>query len=141
MAGRQRGDSGSPDEVWRRFVEDCGDAPYVRAPREPSARERAAGARVVAEPVDAVGELWRREETGDATAWRDLDGRGRRRLVLRALGAAAAVVLFLLVASGGPTGGGNGYETPGGSVVQQSEESPLERPTSAEEPPDGTGSE
>ncbi|MFD0318735.1 hypothetical protein [Streptomyces flavalbus] len=137
MASRERGDDdgGASDEVWRRFAEDCRRSPAAGAPREPSARERAAGARVEAPgPVDAVGELWQPDDARDAPAWRELDGPGRRRLVCRALGAAAAVVLFLLVASGGPGSEREKYETPGGSLVQQSEDAPTERPTTAEEP-------
>ncbi|MEU3252491.1 hypothetical protein [Streptomyces sp. NPDC006997] len=141
MASRERGDDsgGAPDEVWRRFAEDCRRSPATGVPREPSARERAAGARVAAPgPADAVGELWQPDDARETPAWRDLDGPGRRRLVCRALGAAAAVVLFLLVASGGPGSGREGYETPGGSMVQQSEDAPTDRPTTAESPPEGT---
>ncbi|MFE6287213.1 hypothetical protein [Streptomyces sp. NPDC057877] len=141
MARREHGDNGGvPDEVWRRFAEACRAPGGPRAPREPSARERAAGARVEPEPVEAVGELWRPAEARDAPAWRELDGRGRRRLVYRALAAAAAVVLFLLVVAGGPGSGPDGYETPGGTTVQQSEDAPAERPTTAEELPDAPGS-
>ncbi|WP_030379149.1 MULTISPECIES: hypothetical protein [unclassified Streptomyces] len=146
------GGAAIPEGVWTRFAHDDERAIAESAPREPSARERAEGARVRTrtdragsggagavtggpgaaggsggggwEPADAVGELWRPEEWRAGPAWRDLDARARRRRIARLLGAAAAVVLLWTVASRAPVGARDGYR-PDGSRVEQSEDAPF----------------
>lgn len=140
------GGTAIPEGVWTRFAHDDERAIAESAPREPSALERAEGARVGThagrdgsggaaavtggpdgggwEPADAVGELWQPEEWRAGPAWRDLDARARRRRIARLLGAATAVVLLWTVASRAPVGPRDGYR-PDGSRVEQSENAPL----------------
>ncbi|MDX3757978.1 hypothetical protein [Streptomyces sp. AK02-04a] len=141
MAAEDPGQGGTPDEgatvppisdtVWRRFLGDTEQAIRASAPREPSARERAAGSRpdpadshglrqerredAPAEPrsasFDAVGEVWQPEERRPAPAWRDMDGPTRWRRVGHVLATVAAV----LVAAGALSQASSRSDTPGGT--------------------------
>ncbi|MHC3469522.1 hypothetical protein ACYF6T_12475 [Streptomyces sp. 7R007] len=163
MAERQPGSSGEhfdedgaspvPDQVWQRFLEDSDSSILGSAPREPSARERAALARLraldvpaVQRPsewrpgggdrdavaVEAVGELWQPEDLRPGPAWHELDQRGRRRRGARVLGTIVAVVALvgaLSQLSAGSTS--ETYGDDGDTASQQSEESSEPLPTAA----------
>lgn len=140
-----------PDEVWQKFLEDSERAIRDFAPREPSARERAALVgphrldtgvageqagpgrhprdEARQEEIEAIGELWQPTDVRADPAWRDMDSRARRRRVGRVLGAVAAIVVILGPASRLPTGLGNGYGRQGDATLQQSEDAPDDLPT------------
>ncbi|MDQ0711188.1 hypothetical protein QFZ55_000640 [Streptomyces luteogriseus] len=105
-----------PDEVWLRFLADSESAIRLSAPREPSARERAAGRQL--QPPHAVGDLWQPEDLWVRVAWRDLDRRSKVRRAGRVVATAAAVALALGAWSQLSTGAGTGHR-PGGSTVRQ----------------------
>ncbi|MGP2437216.1 hypothetical protein [Streptomyces sp. JW3] len=137
MSGAGAGSGGTPDEVWQKFLTDSEDAIRASAPREPSARDRTPGWRpppAATGPTEAVGELWRPDDTEPEPAWRELDGRGRLRRVARVLVTAAAVVVALTVwsqltsDSQAPSGG------PGDSLVERLENAPAGLPTAAPAP-------
>jgi hypothetical protein len=107
-----------PDEVWLRFLADSESAIRLSAPREPSARERAAGRQL--QPPHAVGDLWQPEDLWVRVAWRDLDRRSKVRRAGRVVATAAAVALALGAWSQLSTGAGTGHR-PGGSTVRQVE--------------------
>jgi hypothetical protein len=125
------------DEVWQRFLED--DEQAIRlAPKEPSARQRAARAgrpvtddNVAAHAAGFVGEAWQ-PTAHDAPAllpWQDADSRERRRQMGRVLGALAVLLLFLTAAGRGPNGSSPADgTTPGGVMLQQSEATPSAQP-------------
>ncbi|MER6016375.1 hypothetical protein [Streptomyces bluensis] len=131
--------------MWQRFLEDNERTIRDSAPKEPSAKERTAllrlnavdnterehaphQRRVTAETEqhrqEAVGELWQPEETTAGPAWRDMDGRTRRRRVGRALGTVAAVVMVLGAVAHLSTGSGTPAETDGEATSMQSEDVP-----------------
>lgn len=104
---REDGVPSLPDDVWQRFLMDSEQAIRTSAPREPSARQRAAG-RSPEQPgpprpsrmsrpdtPDAVGDLWRPDDPWEGPAWRDLDARARLRRIGRVVGTAAAIALTL----------------------------------------------
>ncbi|MFJ8050249.1 hypothetical protein [Streptomyces luteogriseus] len=107
-----------PDEVWLRFLTDSESAIRLSAPREPSARERAAGRQL--QPPRAVGDLWQPEDLWVRVAWRDLDRRSKVRRAGRVVATAAAVALALGAWSQLSTGAGTGHR-PDGSTVRQVE--------------------
>ncbi|MFD5741151.1 hypothetical protein ACFXJM_19090 [Streptomyces massasporeus] len=107
-----------PDEVWLRFLTDSESAIRLSAPREPSAKERAAGRQL--QPPHAVGDLWQPEDLWVRVAWRDLDRRSKVRRAGRVVATAAAVALALGAWSQLSTGAGTGHR-PGGSPVRQLE--------------------
>ncbi|CAL9360096.1 hypothetical protein SUDANB108_00641 [Streptomyces sp. enrichment culture] len=112
--GEPDGVPSPPDEVWLRFLTDTESALRASAPREPSARERAAGRPV--QPPQAVGDLWQPEDLWVRVAWRDLDRRARARRVGRVVATAAAVALALGAWSRLATGTG---DRPGDATVRQ----------------------
>ncbi|MGI5423460.1 hypothetical protein [Streptomyces sp. CA-179760] len=122
------GRQGTPDEpdgvfslaedVWRRFLSDTEDAIRASAPREPSARERAAGRQF--QPPHTVGDLWQPEELWVRVAWRDLNRRAKARRVGRVVATAAAVAVALGAWSQLSTGAGTGHQ-PGTGTVRQVE--------------------
>ncbi|EFL29935.1 predicted protein [Streptomyces viridochromogenes DSM 40736] len=114
----QDGTSPVPDEVWLKFLTDTEYAISASAPKEPSARERAAGRRP--QPSHAVGDLWQPEEPWVRASWRDLDRRAKARRVGRVAATAAAVALALGAWSQLSTGAGTG-ERPGTGTVRQVE--------------------
>ncbi|MFH8498644.1 hypothetical protein [Streptomyces coeruleorubidus] len=107
-----------PDDVWLRFLTDSEHAIRASAPREPSARERAAGRRL--QPPHTVGDLWQPEDLWVRVAWRDLDRRARVRRVGRVVATAAAVALALGAWSQLSAGAGTGTR-PGTGTVRQVE--------------------
>ena len=107
-----------PDEVWLRFLTDSESAIRLSAPREPSARERAAGRQL--QPPHAVGDLWQPEDLWVRVAWRDLDRRSKVRRAGRVVATAAAVPLALGARSPLSPGAGPGHR-PDGSTVRQVE--------------------
>ncbi|MDI3423467.1 hypothetical protein [Streptomyces luteolus] len=134
---RRDGEPGPPDDVWQRFLHDSEAAIRRTAPKEPSARERAAApVTAVAPPAaggDAVGELWHPRPERERAAWRDLDGRGRLGRTARTVGAAAvfvAVLATVSLLSNAPAPRG---DRPG-VVLQESEPAPTERPTAEVSP-------
>ncbi|MCE7050159.1 hypothetical protein [Streptomyces purpurascens] len=106
------------EEVWRRFLSDTEDAIRASAPREPSAKERAAGRQF--QPPHVVGDLWQPEELWVRVAWRDLDRRAKARRVGRVVATAAAVAVALGAWSQLSTGAGPGHQ-PGTGTVRQVE--------------------
>ncbi|WP_210638345.1 hypothetical protein [Streptomyces sp. GESEQ-13] len=137
---REDGVPSLPDDVWQRFLMDSEQAIRTSAPREPSARQRAAG-RSPEQPgpprpsrmsrpdtADAVGDLWRPDDPWEGPAWRDLDARARLRRIGRVVGTAAAIALALGAWSQLSTGAGAPAEGPGDTVLQQSEEAPVTLP-------------
>lgn len=131
--GPTGGDGGTPpvpDTVWQRFLDDSERAIRRSAPREPSARERAAAA---PEP-DAVGELWQPPELSYGPAWRDLDGPARRRRVGRVLGTIAGAALALSALSLLPAGSGGAPAGPDDATSQRSEDIPEPLPTATASP-------
>ncbi|MFC9682508.1 hypothetical protein [Streptomyces sp. NPDC056948] len=122
------GRQGTPDEpdgvpslaedVWRRFLSDTEDAIRASAPREPSAKERAAGRKL--QPPHTVGDLWQPDELWVRVAWRDLNGRAKARRVGRVVATAAAVAVALGAWSQLSTGAGTGHQ-PGTGTVRQVE--------------------
>ncbi|MEU6912866.1 hypothetical protein [Streptomyces olindensis] len=115
-----------PDEVWLRFLTDSESAIRASAPREPSARERAAGRRP--QPPHAVGDLWQPEELWVRVPWRDLDRGAKARRVGRVVATAAAVALALGAWSQLSTGAGPGHR-PGTDTVRQVEGATARQPT------------
>ncbi|AXE83703.1 hypothetical protein ABZZ16_39540 [Streptomyces sp. NPDC006386] len=115
-----------PDEVWLRFLTDSESAIRASAPREPSARERAAGRQP--QPPHAVGDLWQPEELWVRVAWRDLDRGAKVRRVGRVVATAAAVALALGAWSQLSTGAGQGHR-PGTGTVRQVEGATARQPT------------
>ncbi|MET9760913.1 hypothetical protein ABZ016_17870 [Streptomyces sp. NPDC006372] len=107
-----------PDEVWLRFLTDSEYAINASAPREPSARERAAGRQP--QPSHAVGDLWQPDEVWVRASWRDLDRRAKARRVGRVAATAAAVALALGAWSQLSTGAGS-VDRPGTGTVRQVE--------------------
>ncbi|MDG9712843.1 hypothetical protein [Streptomyces sp. DH10] len=107
-----------PDDVWLRFLTDSEHAIRASAPREPSARERAAGRQL--QPPHTVGDLWQPEDLGVRVAWRDLDRRARARRVGRVVATAAALALALGAWSQLSAGAGTGTR-PGTGTVRQVE--------------------
>lgn len=138
--------SSIPDEVWQRFLEDNERTIRDSAPKEPSARERTALPRphgtandterehahhqrrvtdaAEQDRQEAVGELWQPEETTTGPAWRDMDGRARRRRAGRALMTVAVVVVVLGAASHLSTGSGTPSERDGEATSMQPEDVP-----------------
>ncbi|WP_320773589.1 hypothetical protein [Streptomyces sp. CRN 30] len=125
------GGSGTPDEVWEKFLTDSEDAIRASAPREPSARERtpALPARSPA-TSDAVGELWLPDDPAPEPSWHELDRRARVRRAVRVFATAAAVVLALTVWSRLGTGTGSPAGDPDATTVERVE-APVELPTAA----------
>ncbi|MFJ4979395.1 hypothetical protein ACIP6X_29360 [Streptomyces coeruleorubidus] len=105
-----------PDDVWLRFLTDSEHAIRASAPREPSARERAAGRQL--QPPHTVGDLWQPEDPGVRVAWRDLDRRARTRRVGRVVATAAALALALGAWSQLSAGAGTGTGPETGTVRQ-----------------------
>jgi hypothetical protein len=85
-----------PESTWEKFLTDSEEAILASAPKELSARERAASSADghEAEAGD-VGDLWRRDDAWADPPWRHLDTPERLRRAGRALGAVAALVLLL----------------------------------------------
>ncbi|MBR8639941.1 hypothetical protein KEF29_13145 [Streptomyces tuirus] len=121
-----------PDEVWLKFLTDSEYAIRASAPREPAARERAAGRQP--QPPHAVGDLWQPEELWVRVAWRDLDRRAKARRVTRVVATAAAVALALGAWSQLSTGAGTGNK-PGEGTVRQVEGATARTPTATPFPP------
>ncbi|WDV49317.1 hypothetical protein PV963_02150 [Streptomyces coeruleorubidus] len=115
-----------PDDVWLRFLTDSEHAIRASAPREPSARERAAGRRL--QPPYAVGDLWQPEDLWVRVAWRDLDRRAKVRRVGRVVATAAAMALALGAWSQLSAGAGTGTR-PGTGTVRQVEGATARLPT------------
>ncbi|OUC92870.1 hypothetical protein [Streptomyces swartbergensis] len=107
-----------PDDVWLRFLKDSEPAIRASAPREPSARERAAGRQL--QPPHTVGDLWQPEDLWVRVAWRDLDRRAKVRRVGRVVATAAAVALALGAWSQLSAGAGRDTR-PGTGTVRQVE--------------------
>ncbi|MFJ8467120.1 hypothetical protein [Streptomyces swartbergensis] len=107
-----------PDDVWLRFLTDSEPAIRASAPREPSARERAAGRQL--QPPHTVGDLWQPEDLWVRVAWRDLDRRAKVRRVGRVVATAAAVALALGAWTQLSAGAGTGTR-PGTGTVRQVE--------------------
>ncbi|WP_435282913.1 hypothetical protein [Streptomyces koelreuteriae] len=107
-----------PDEIWLKFLSDSECAIRASAPREPSAKERAAGR--LLQPPHAVGDLWQPEDLWVRVAWRDLDRRAKARRVGRVVATAAAVAVALGAWSQLSTGAGTGSR-PGTDTVRQVE--------------------
>ncbi|MFI9822540.1 hypothetical protein ACIHFC_19035 [Streptomyces sp. NPDC052013] len=133
-----------PEDLWQRFLTDDEHAIRASAPREPSARQRAAGHRPQPpraaddgsgyDAADAVGDLWRPDDPWEGPAWRDLDGRARLRRVCRVAGTAVAIALVLGAWAQLSTGVGGRPEGPGDTVLQQSEDVPADLPTATSLP-------
>ncbi|MGC3003559.1 hypothetical protein ACPF8X_35585 [Streptomyces sp. G35A] len=134
-----------PEDVWQRFLMDDERSIRASAPREPSARQRAAGRRPQPprpdgggergyDGADAVGDLWLPDDPRERPAWRDLDGSARLRRVGRVMVAAAAIALVLGAWSRLSTGAGTADEGPGDTVPQQSEDVPADLPTATSVP-------
>ncbi|MEU9154967.1 hypothetical protein AB0D59_31520 [Streptomyces sp. NPDC048417] len=146
-----------PDAVRRRFLDDTEQAIRASAPREPSAQERAAGVR--SRPTgrtaarrcrraterdsgpnrmgDPVGDLWDPEDPWTATAWRDLDGRGRRRRAGRVLAVVAAIAAVGALAHV-PTRSAFPDGRPDEGITQQSEDVLPDGVPTATGPPTGS---
>ena len=136
-----------PDTVWRKFRDDTEQAIRASAPRELSARERAAaacpdpadaespwkerrgGASSETGPVslDAVGEVWEPEELWPGPEWRDMDGPARCRRAGRTLAAIAAVLVAVGVLSYASSRSSAPGTPPGDATSQQSEEALPDR--------------
>ncbi|MDI3405008.1 hypothetical protein [Streptomyces cavernicola] len=141
---------GLPDDVWQKFLRDSEAEIRRTAPREPSARERAAKAAAsaaaltpteparAAEPAppdpDAIGELWLPRPQREAAHWRDLDSRGRLRRAVRVLGAAAVFAAALALVSLLPNGGSPSPVDRPGIVLQEPKPAPTEQPTAEASP-------
>ncbi|MEV7018346.1 hypothetical protein [Streptomyces sp. NPDC093991] len=136
---REDGVPSLSDDVWQRFLMDSEHAIRTSAPKEPSARQRAAGRSPHPAPqapprpprhdgADAVGDLWHPDDPWEGPAWRGLDGRARLRRIGRVVGTAAAIALALGAWSQLSTGAGTPAEGPGDTVLQQSEEAPVTLP-------------
>ncbi|MFC9504449.1 hypothetical protein [Streptomyces sp. NPDC057002] len=108
-----------PDEVWLRFLSDSEHSIRASAPREPSAKERAAGRRL--QPPHSVGDLWQPEDLWVRVAWRDLDRRAKARRVGRVVATAAAVAVALGAWSQLSTGAGTGHQPGTTGTVRQVE--------------------
>ncbi|MEU9631005.1 hypothetical protein ACFZDB_31675 [Streptomyces luteogriseus] len=121
-----------PDEIWLRFLTDSESAIRLSAPREPSARERAAGRQL--QPPHAVGDLWQPEDLWVRVAWRDLDRRSKVRRAGRVAATAAAVALALGAWSQLSTGAGTGHR-PESSTVRQVEGATARLSTATPVPP------
>ncbi len=132
-----------PDAVWQRFLDDSEGAIRRSAPREPSARERAAaGPGGVPEPAgtpESVGELWQPEDVRPGRAWRELDGRARRRRLAGVVGTAAAIVMVLGAVSYLPHDGAVPAGHPGAVVPRQTEKASDPLPSTSPAVP-GAGS-
>ncbi|ARP71066.1 hypothetical protein LK07_16235 [Streptomyces pluripotens] len=114
-----------PDAVWRRFLTDTDHAIRASAPRKPSTREQATA--LHERSVDAVGELWERRGPWAGPAWRDVDGRARRRRVGHVLGSVAVIALAVSALSCVPAGPGLPGEGPADGTAQRSEDVPPDR--------------
>ncbi|GGV71420.1 hypothetical protein GCM10010277_83280 [Streptomyces longisporoflavus] len=124
------------DETWHRFLTDNERAIRRTAPRELSAQERleAAARRRDAEPpppgpparssFEPVGDLWQPASASEPVSWNAMDGWGRLRLALRALGALAVLVAALAALSRQPTGAIPDPGRPEGVTLQEAEEAP-----------------
>ncbi|WP_432058448.1 hypothetical protein [Streptomyces sp. bgisy022] len=134
-----------PDDVWQRFLMDDEHAIRASAPKEPSAVQRAAApwprpaaaretARRGRRPAEAVGDLWHPDDPWEGPSWRNLDDRARRRRVGRVVGAAAAFALALGAWSQWSTGATPRQDRPGDTILQQSEEAPVELPATTSLP-------
>ncbi|WP_416986050.1 hypothetical protein [Streptomyces sp. T028] len=85
-----------PEGVWLKFLTDSEEAIRRSAPREPSARERAAHRDGTLLPeTDSIGDIWLPDDPWPGPSWRHLDAWARTRRVLRILGAVAALVALL----------------------------------------------
>lgn len=125
------GASSVPDEVWRRFAEDSEGAIRRSAPREPSARERAAGLRVTGEsdaghraagePVRWVGESYDAPQ-GRRRTWRELSGWARLRYVGQVIVTAAVLTVLLLTVSRRPSEPEPGDGRPGDVMLRERED-------------------
>lgn len=115
-----------PDDVWLRFLTDSEPAIHASAPREPSAKERAAGRQL--QPPHAVGDLWQPEDLWVRVAWCALDRRAKVRRVGRVVATAAAVALALGAWSQLSAGAGTGTR-PGTGTVRQVEGATARQPT------------
>ncbi|MCX5006706.1 hypothetical protein OHB05_29400 [Streptomyces sp. NBC_00638] len=149
-----------PDEVWQKFLNDSEHVIRASAPEEPSALQRTTpehraplGADAHCRPgqcrnlirpadsgseqhlQDAVGELWQSEAPAPGPAWKDMDGRARRRRVARALVTVAAILALLKTASYLPTGSDNPSGGSADATSQQSENTPDDPSTATAFPP------
>lgn len=152
------------DEVWQKFLNDSEHAIQASAPEEPSAFQRATpdqraplGADATRWPTecrnlswvahsgsrqhlpDAVGELWQPEEPWRGPAWRDMDGRAKRRRVARGLVTVAAILALLKTASCLPTSSDNPSGRSADATSQQPDDTPDD-PSTATAFPSGPAS-
>ncbi len=147
-----------PDPVWRRFLDDTEQAIRASGPTEPSAQERAAGVRPGPtgrtaarqwlpaternsgpnRPGDPVGDLWSPEDPWTATAWRDLDGPGKRRRASRVLAVVAAVIVAVSALAHVPTRPASPEGRPDDGTTQQSEEVLPDGVSTTTGPPPGS---
>ncbi|MDO0909871.1 hypothetical protein QQM39_03035 [Streptomyces sp. DT2A-34] len=102
--------------MWQKFIEDNETAIRHSAVKE------------------AVGELWQPEDLWSGTAWRDMDGRARRRRIGRAVGVVASVIIVSGTASHLSAGSGDEYEGHRDVTSQQTENSRDELTTVSEQP-------
>ncbi|MEU0436012.1 hypothetical protein ABZ153_31100 [Streptomyces sp. NPDC006290] len=84
---------------------------------------------------DAVGELWQPEEPRPVPAWRDMDGRARRRRVAHALVTVAAILALLKTASCLPTSSDNPSGRSADATSQQPDDAPDGPSTATAFPP------
>jgi len=133
--GRDVGSSGDDGDLWQKLLADNERAIRASAPREPSARERAAaqppfrlGDAPGSHRSEAVGELW--EPPAPQPSWSELDRPARIRRAGRMIATVAALGLALGAWSWLSTMAG----TPGGdpgSTIQQVEEAPNAVPATS----------
>ncbi|MEU6379298.1 hypothetical protein [Streptomyces sp. NPDC046909] len=109
-----------PDEVWQQFIQDSERLIRGTASRELPTQQQTATTKSI--PFEAVGELWTPEDPWTGPAWRDMDARGRRRRVGRALGTVGALILLLGALSYLPTGSDDQPSTDNEATWTQSED-------------------
>lgn len=117
-AAEGEGTPSLPDEVWQQFLQDS--ERVIRGPVPGGQDERAR--------MEAVGEIWYREEPERGPSWRDMDARARRRRTSQVLGAVAAIIVVAGAVSQLSSGSGDGVDSPADTLSTQSGDVGVELP-------------